>query len=86
MVDLPAPDRPVNHSTHGFCALMRGAGGLVDLGRLPVDVGRAAQREVDHPAADRRIGDAVDQDEGAHLAVFAVGIERDRLVERHRLQ
>ena len=22
MVDLPAPDSPVNHSTHGFCALI----------------------------------------------------------------
>ena len=54
---------------------------LVDLDRLPVDVLRAAQREVQQPRADRVVGQPVDQDEAAGVAVLRVGIERDRLVE-----
>ena len=46
MVDLPAPDRPVNHSTHGFWPFSARARRLVDVERLPVDVLRAPQREV----------------------------------------
>jgi hypothetical protein len=51
MVDLPAPERPVNQSTPA-AGPWRGARRLVDVERLPVDVLRAAQREVDHPGAD----------------------------------
>ncbi len=43
-----------------------------------MDVGRAAQRERDHAGADRLVGVAVDDDEGAGLAVVVVGIECDR--------
>ena len=80
MVDFPAPDRPVNHSTAGRC-LFCGAGGLVDLDRLPVHVVRAAQREVQQPGTDGVVGDAIDEDEAAHVAVFGVGVERDGPVE-----
>ena len=45
---------------------------------LRVDVGGAAQRERDHPGADGLVGVAVDDDEGAGLAVALIGIERDR--------
>ena len=39
------------------------------------------RREVDHAGADRRIGEAVDQDEAADVAVVRIGVEGDRLVE-----
>ena len=80
MVDLPAPDRPVNQSTHGFWPFSAGARGLVDLERLPVDVGaRGAAPKSIMPGADRGVGEAVDQDEAARVAVLGVGIEGDRL-------
>ena len=82
MVDLPAPERPVNHSTHGLLALERGARArLVDVERLPVDVLRAAQREVEQAGADGGVGQPVDQDEAAGVAVLRVGVEGDRPVE-----
>ncbi len=34
--------------------------------------------ELDHAGADRRIGEAVDDDEAAGVAILAIGIERDR--------
>ena len=46
----------------------------------------AAQPEVDHAGADRRVGEAVDQDEGAGLAVLLVGVEGDRRAAMARLQ
>ena len=51
----------------------RRVGLLVDLDRLPVDVLRAAQREVQQARADRVVGQAVDQDEAAGIAIFRVG-------------
>ena len=51
MVDLPAPDRPVNQSTSGFWPFSAARASLVDVERLPVDVLRAAQGEVDHAGA-----------------------------------
>ena len=51
-----------------------------DVDRLPVHVGGAAQREVQQAGADGGVGDAVDEDEAAHVAVVDVGIERDRPV------
>ena len=62
----------------GLLLLERGALGLADRERLPVDVGGAAQPEGDHAGADGVVGEAVDQDEGAGLAVLGVGVERDR--------
>ena len=79
MVDLPEPDRPVNHSTAGFWPFMRGAGRLVHVQRLPMDIGGAAQAEIDHAGADRGVGEAVDQDEAAGIAIVAIGIEGQRL-------
>ena len=71
MVDLPAPDRPVNHSTAGFWPLSAGVGLAADVQMLAMDVERAAKREVEHPAADRRVGQLVDQDEPAERPVGA---------------
>ncbi len=82
IVDLPLPERPVIHSTHGRCPFCARARVLVDFGRLPVDVLRAAQREVQHAGADRPVAEAVDDDEAAHVAVVGVRIERDRAIER----
>ena len=50
--------------------------------RLPVNIGSAAQGEVDHPGADGCIGEAVDQDEAAGGAVFTVGVEGECLGQR----
>ena len=44
-----------------------------------MDVGGAAEREVDHAGRDRRVGEAVDQDEAAGVAVLGIGVEGDRL-------
>ena len=49
---------------------------LVDLDRLPVDVVGASQREVEQPGADGVVGQPVDDDESAHVAVLDVRIER----------
>ena len=46
MVDLPEPERPVNQSTAGFWCFSRARARAVDVERLPVDVGGAAEREV----------------------------------------
>src|SRR5215472_10535749 len=54
---------------------------LVDVERLPVDVLRAAQREVDQAGANRAVADAVDEDEAAQGAIVRVGLEGDRLIE-----
>ena len=80
MVDLPEPDRPVNQSIAGFWPFSAARAGLLDRGRLPMDVGGAAQRRsAIMPAPHGRVGVAVDQDEGAGVAVLRVGIEGDRL-------
>ena len=60
-----------------------------------VDIGGPAQGEIDHSGGDRFVGIAIDQDEGAGIAVVRVRIERDRsgnrqiadahLVQRQRL-
>ena len=78
IVDLPAPDRPVNQTMAGFCLFSAARSRLADEERLPVDVGAAPQPEGDHAGADGMIGEAVDDDEGAGPAVLVVGIERDR--------
>ena len=62
-------------------ALLRRPQRLVDVDRLPAHVGRAPQRVAQHPRADRVVGDAVDEDERARLAVVVVGVEGDRAVE-----
>ncbi len=54
----------------------------IDLDRLPVDILRAPQREMQHARADGAVGDLVDQDEAAKVAVGLVGLERDRPVQR----
>ena len=71
MVDLPAPDRPVNHSTAGCWPLIRGVGLAADVEVLAMDVERPAKREMDHPRGDRRVGQFVDQDEAAERPVRA---------------
>ena len=59
-----------------------------------MDIGRATQTEVDHAGAGGRVGEAVDENERAGLAILRVRVERDRrrgrevaqadLVERQR--
>ena len=46
IVDLPEPERPVNHSTHGLLVLEPRAVDLGDVQRLQVDIGGAAQAEM----------------------------------------
>ena len=58
-----------------------------DVEVLAVDVVRAAQREVEHPAGDRGVGQLVDQDEAAERAVGAralggIRLEHDLAVGR----
>ena len=61
-----------------FLMLERGALGLADQERLPMDIGAAAQPERDHAGADGVVGEAVDDDKRAGLPVLLIGIEGDR--------
>lgn len=72
----------MNHTTDAVWFLDLGANLAVHIKALPRNVLRAAEAVVDDTGTERRIGDAVDQDEGAGLAVGRIGIERHRLVSR----
>ena len=65
MVDLPAPRQAGQPDDRRLLALLRRMRLAADVDMLPVDVLRAAQREVDHAGGDRRVGQLVDQDEAA---------------------
>src|SRR4051812_16219625 len=65
----------------GSLALDRRARRAIDRKVLGMDVVRAAQREVQHARADGLIGEAIDDDKAAGVAVMRIRIERDRLVE-----
>ena len=82
MVDLPAPGRPVNHSTAGRWCIRRDTFGLADRQVLMMDIGGPAQREIDHAGGDRFVRIAIDQDEGAGIAIVGIRIERDRPGDR----
>lgn len=56
-------------------------GALVDFDRLPMNVFGAAEREMNQARADGAIGQAIDQDETAGVAVLNVGIKGNWLVE-----
>ena len=62
-------------------ALDRRARGAVGAEVLPRQVGRTPEREADHARSDRAVGDPVDQDEVAGVAVVRIGIEGGRPVE-----
>jgi len=81
MVDLPAPDRPVNHRMQAVWLLRLAREALPISSACQWMFSRAAQREIDEPRADRVVGHAVDQDEAAHLLVVRIGIEGDGLIE-----
>ena len=46
-----------------------------------MDVGRTAQGEIDEPHADRVVGEAVDEDEAAKVAVLVIGRKGDGCVK-----
>src|SRR6266704_2829736 len=54
---------------------------FVYLDRLPVDVLRSPESEVQQACADRFVGEPIDQDKAARVAVLLVGIEGDYLIE-----
>jgi hypothetical protein len=56
--------------------LQRGALPAADGQRLPMDVAGPPKAEGDHPSARRLVREAVDQDEGAGVAIGGVGVER----------
>ncbi len=60
-----------------FLALHVGAARLVHIHGVSVDVAGPAQGELDHAGAHRLVGEAVDQDEGAGLALILVRIKGD---------
>ena len=53
MVDLPAPLNPVNHRSRGLLVLLLRVRVAVDVDRLPVNVARAPQGEVQHARRPR---------------------------------
>ena len=56
MVDLPAPERPVNQRTKAFWSFCAARARPVDPDRLPMDVLRPAQREMDDAGGNRLVG------------------------------
>ena len=78
MVDLPEPERPVNQSTRGLLVLQP-ARARRGRRRAPANgCWGAPEREADHAGGDGRVGEAVDQDEAAGVAVLLIGVEGDR--------
>ena len=86
MVDLPEPDRPVNHSTAGFWPLSSARACLFTSSACQWTLVARLQAEIDHAGADRGVGEAVDQDEAARVAVVAIGIEGEGLRQGEKLQ
>lgn len=82
MVDLPAPERSVNHSMHGFWPFWPfwSARALVHIDGLDVSILGAAQRKIEQPPADRVVRQPIDKDEPAGIPVLRVGLEGDRSV------
>ena len=58
MVDLPAPERPVNHTIAGFCFLSAARSRLADQERLPMDVGRRGAARTRSCRRRRCVGDS----------------------------
>ena len=78
IVDLPAPERPVNQRIAGFCRLSAARSALpISSGCQWILVPRRSA-ELDHAGADGAVGEAIDDDEGAGLAVLGVRVEGDR--------
>ena len=77
MVDLPAPDRPVSQTTHGWWpfSALRACGRDIDL--LPMHVGRPTQPEVQQADTDGGVAESVDDDEATHVAIGRVRVERE---------
>src|SRR5438045_3974289 len=65
----------------GLLAGVLGAGGLADVERLPMDVGSPPERKVNEPHAHRIVGEAVDDDEAAELAVIRIRSKSDGAIE-----
>ena len=61
--------------------LERGVCAAVDVDGLPVHVLRAAQGKVQHAGAHGVVGEAVDHDEAAQVAVLRIGFEHHRLIQ-----
>src|SRR3546814_8386039 len=57
-------------------AFLRGVRLAADLDRLPVDILRPPERELDQPGPHRRVGHLVDQDEPAQIPIIAIALER----------
>ena len=75
MVDLPAPERPVNHSTQASGPSARRAAGLLTSSACQWMFCARRSAKCEHAGADGVVGDAVDQDEAAGVAVVR---RRDR--------
>jgi hypothetical protein len=58
-------------------ALERRVRALVDIDSLPVDVLRAKEREMDESRTDGVVGEAIDQDETAGIAVLECRVEKE---------
>src|SRR3546814_1913388 len=61
-------------------AFLRGVRLAADLDRLPVDILRPPERELDQPGPHRRVGHLVDQDEPAQIPIIAIALEHDAAI------
>jgi len=76
ITDFPAPDRPVNHRIAARLMFELSARLPADREIVTVNVGRAAQAMGDHARRRRFVGEPVDQNEGAGVAIVRIGIKR----------
>src|SRR3546814_18550600 len=81
---IPRPPRSTRTDTlFPYTTLFRSLRGVrlaADLDRLPVDILRPPERELDQPGPHRRVGHLVDQDEPAQIPIIAIALEHDAAI------
>ena len=81
MVDLPAPERPVSHSTQARCPFWRARTCLSTSSACQCTFCERRSAKLIRPAPTVLVAQPVDEDEAAERAVVGVRLERDRPVE-----
>ncbi len=81
MVDLPAPDRPVSHSTQACWPFWRARTCLSTSSACQCTFCERRSAKLMHPGTDGAVAQAVDEDEAAEGVVVGVALERDGPVE-----
>ena len=81
IVDLPDPDRPVNHTTAGPWSFWPARAALSTFTSCQWMLCERRSAKCSRPGTDGDVGQLVDDDEATGVAVDVVGVERDRPIE-----